>query len=48
MASKKEEVANMLIAAAFDTSLKKLNSVTSKGLKLIQKQLQLLSKLVWK
>ena len=38
MASKKEEVANMLIAAAFDTSLKKLNSVlASKGIEINSK-----------
>ena len=38
MASKKEEVANMLIAAAFDTSLKKLNSaLASKGIEINSK-----------
>ena len=38
MASKKEEVANMLIAAAVDTSLKKLNSaLASKGIEINSK-----------
>ena len=38
MASKKEEVANMLIAAAFDTSLKKLNgALASKGIEINSK-----------
>tara|TARA_B100001093_G_C26827969_1_gene1014878 strand:- start:2139 stop:2555 length:417 start_codon:yes stop_codon:yes gene_type:complete len=36
--SKKEEVANMLIAAAFDTSLKKLNSaLASRGIEITSK-----------
>ena len=36
--SKKEEVANMLIAAAFDTSLKKLNNaLASKGIEINSK-----------
>ena len=38
MASKKEEVANLLIAAAFDTSLKKLNGIlASKGIEINSK-----------
>ena len=38
MASKKEEVANFLIAAAFDTSLKKLNgALASKGIEINSK-----------
>ena len=38
MASKKEEVANLLIAAAFDTSLKRLNgALASKGIEINSK-----------
>jgi len=38
MASKKEELSNMIIAAAFDTSLKKLNSdLASKGIEINSK-----------